>query len=202
MSKSKYSNRIPVSEIQKTRGSLTARKLMEYPITGTIDTSVALKSHFIDLGLGSDNYISGDITQLHGATVALIHQMYVSRLLRGKGLGERLLRTFVAEAKDRGAEELWSDNISNMALRLRARIFGTAALHFYDSDNTERGFLPMTYQQAVETNDRVLSTMDPDNGEPICGDIGAYVDLRNVDTSRWPRAEGLEEVDFSMSQKV
>ncbi len=193
---------IPDLKAQEIRGSLTARKLTEQPMSGAIGVSITMKSKNLDLALGRSNYIAGDITELHGTTIAFIHQIYVSRLLRGKGVGERLLKGFVAEAKQQGAEELWSDNISNAALHLRKRVFGSAALQFYDSDMPEHGFLPMTYEQALDTNIRILSTIDPQDGEPSCGDIGAYVDLREVDTSEWPRAEELEIADLSTLEEL
>lgn len=192
---------IPDLNAQKIRGSLTASKLTELPLSGVIGTSITMKSKNLDLFLGGNSYIAGDITELHGITIALIHQIYVSRLLRGRGVGKKLFKGFVAEAKHQGAEELWSDNISNMALGLRKRVFGSAALQFYDSDNPTLGFLPMTYEQAISTNNRVLSTIDPTDGEPICGDIGAYVNLRQVDTSEWPRVDDLEIADLSLLDK-
>jgi GNAT superfamily N-acetyltransferase len=192
---------IPDVRAPQIHGALTANKLMKQRISGVIGRSITMKDQCLDLSLGCNNYIAGDITELEGKTVALIHQIYVSRLLREKGIGERLLKTFVSEAKVHGAEELWSDNVSNMALSLRARTFGIAALQFYDSDNPELGFLPMTYDQARSVNDLILSTLNSDDGEPVCGDIGVYVNLRDVDTSQWPRAEDLAIADLSILVK-
>lgn len=189
---------IPQVRGLEARSALTAKKLLREPLYGAIGSSPNIGESYLDLAIGVENYICGDLKEQHDKKIVTINQLYVSRLLRGKGIGERLMRCFVAEAKHQGAQELWSDNVSNMALGLRARIFGADAMTFYDSDHPEFGFLPISLEQAMDTNDRMIDAWNSDEDEIPPGDIGAYVNLDLIDTSDWLRPDHLEKVDLGL----
>ncbi len=192
-----YKSQIPKSE-RTHRDAIVARKLMASPILG--DTYCirsepgAGNQRIISLCIGypEQNYLEGGMYEHSGLlSAAYITRFAISSNLRGIGLGRRMLKAFVAEVKSLGAEELWSDEVSNDALRLRARIFGASALTFYDSDFPDsEAKLPLTFEQALACNDRVEETwknLTP-NKDPQ-SHLGVYVDLRPVDTTGWEMAD-------------
>lgn len=185
-----YKPRIPQLGSEEMRSVLTAKKLMELPLEAALGDVPDTNRHCLYLYIGAENFIYGEIGDNNGVMSASVSHLYVSRQLRGQGLGARLMKSFVAEAKSFGAIGLWSDNVSNMALGLRAKIFGEAALEFYDEDDEDRMFLPMTLEQAVATNNRINTIWqyrDAQNDEEWIGDIGVFIDLQAVDTSTWER---------------
>lgn len=183
------------------RGSLTAKKLLSEPMQGSTGVFAGTHERYFDMSLGESSYVVGNLRKMGGKQIVSIDHLYVARMLRGKGLGERLLKNFIAEAKTYGAQELWSDSVSNMALGLRAKVLGETAMTFYDSESPELGFLPITFDQARATNDRTYDAWlrSGKSKEELPSNLGVYVNLNNIDTTGWERpgvADEAEEVMF------
>jgi len=77
---------------------------------------------------------------------------------RGNGYGELLMRRLVQEARELGVEVFRGSVESQYALDIRARVFGTTSMRFFDEvpDPTYRRALhyvelPMTFEQARES---------------------------------------------------
>lgn len=179
---------IPNSTIADYRANLAAKILLERPIIGGLDTIPGLDSRPLALAVSSENSICGFLYDNVDKTAAVITHFRVVINMRNKGIGQRLFRAFVAEAKSLGSQELWSDAVSIMALRLRAKVLGESSLKFFDSSNADKGFLPINLDQAIAINERIdrLDITDPDRRKPQ-DHIGVYVDLTTIDTTDWER---------------
>jgi len=169
------------------RARLVASELLRAPLIGNLYSI----PEFTDdkelvLFLGK-SFIEGSLRKLGGKEIAHIDNFRVPTGLHGKGIGERLLKAFTAEAKQMGCQELWSSEVASRAVGLRAKVFGPDNLVFYDGDYPEQGFLPIDVAQALSLNDRmdkVYAATPPADGTRQ-GYIGIYVNLDQVDTSTW-----------------
>jgi predicted GNAT family acetyltransferase len=170
---------------------------MQQPVLCLTGEIYGQNERYLDMYLGENSYIVGDLKELGGQQVAIINHFKVSRLLRGNGIGEKLFKSFVAEAVARGATSLWSESVSNMALGVRAKVLGATAMTFYDSSAPEQGFLPITYAQARATNERVLEAwLNGTENDDKPDNLGVYVDLTQIDVHDWPRPCSNDEQDL------
>ena len=142
-----------------------------------------LDEKFLALGLGTRSQINGRIYPMGDRVASSIDCFDVSKRMQRRGLGERLLKAYIAESKANGAQDLWSDQVSSQALGLRAKVLGVENMHFFDSDapDAQRDFLPLSLEQAMLSNARID---EPYNRDPQ-GHIGVYVNLEQIDTSDW-----------------
>jgi GNAT superfamily N-acetyltransferase len=101
---------------------------------------------------------------------------------RGKGIGEKLVRKLVDEAKGLGANKLVGHIESQYALDIRARIFGKSALKFYhhnpasyhpDDYPEKYDELPITFDQARQSLVRAEDYED----DPEYRDLGFHVEV-------------------------
>ena len=168
------------------RAKLVAQELKRAPLVGHLYSYGELSDdRDLILAIGNAAEIEGTIARRSEKLVAHIDRFNVASGLQRQGIGERLLRAFTAEAKQLGVVQLWSDSITPMALRLRAKVFGEANLHFYDGDHIEKGFFPITVEQAIQCDDRLLEAEATRGEESQLGYIGVFVDLDVIDTSTW-----------------
>lgn len=80
------------------------------------------------------------------------HTLYVEPHLRGNSIGTRLMHELVAQAKDLGIQTFRGHVESEYALDIKAQIFGTAALHYFDYEPYgEEVELPMSFEQARQS---------------------------------------------------
>lgn len=108
-------------------------------------------------------------------SVLYINMFQVPDDYRGKGVGQRLMRSLVAKAKKYGATQVSGNVTSESSVRTRARVFGVDNLVFF-----QRGALgmrgdamPVSYEQVIEKFQKP--------------DFSCFVDvdLRQVDTNNW-----------------
>lgn len=190
MPKKQFRDAIPKSDKWPNTYGIVADALLRGPMFGAIDSDEVYDEKLLAFSLGSCSNINGRIYPQDGRTIASVDCFYVSKRLCRHGLGERLLKAFIVASIKNGAEELWSDAVSNQALGLRAKVFGEQALQFYDGETLEDGMLPITLEQARLTNARIdqLDDQNPDRSYPQ-PHIGVYVDLRSIDTTGWEDSE-------------
>jgi len=113
-------------------------------------------------------------------------KLWVRRNHRGRGYGEKLMQETVATGVALGVDRLVGHVESEHALRIRAKLFGESALHFYDDGVSIAGGmtveaeaeLPITYEQAIQSLQRASEYEDPEDRK-----IGfnVEVDLKNTD---------------------
>lgn len=190
MKSKRYETSIPKSDKLERRQAIVAKWLRE---KGTLRGALYIipgyeEEQYLSIGLGSVSTLSGRIVNSGNISSAFIDYFEVSRNIRGYGIGSRLLKAFTAECKDRGATTLRSHGVSSDALSLRRKVFGDEALAFYDGQYGDHRFLPMTIEQAIDTNRRIdaLDDDNPDRPDPQ-GHIGICVDLQKIDTSMWEK---------------
>ena len=187
MPKKKLQYEIPESRKLPYSTEIVAKWLLRAPIVGALDIILGFDEKFLVLGLGSRSQINGRIYPMGDRVASSIDCFDVSKRMQRRGLGERLLKAYIAESKANGAQDLWSDQVSSQALGLRAKVLGVENLHFFDSDasETQRDFLPISLEQAMLSNARI----DLLDSEPYYrdaqGHIGVYVNLEQIDTSDW-----------------
>jgi len=141
----------------------------------------------INLTLGKSGVINGSVRLGHYENVAAVQFLRIGTpALRRHGLGTRLMQAFVAQSVDMGAVELQSNCVSQDALYMRAKLFGTHLLEFYDDETGCT--LPIDFEQAL------LITEDIDNRHTHIEDyktwgehLGVSVDLSLIDVSGWER---------------
>ncbi len=193
MPKQQFPAEIPGSQRSPYVLGIVAKWLLRTPLIGAIDSLEDIDDTFLAIGVGSRNQINGRIFQMDTELVSSIDCFDVSRQLQRRGVGERLLKAYVAKVKAEGAQSLWSDAVSSQALGLRAKVLGAEAMHFYDAEHSEHGFLPMDVGQAVLTNTRIneLDLAQPYRPDPQ-SHIGVYVNLERLDTTGWELPELLQ----------
>jgi len=98
-----------------------------------------------------DGRILVDVTS--DQTVARVGEIWVSHWLRRHGIGERLLRSFTAVAKESGSSYITGHVVSPTALRLRERVFGVDNVQIYDTDFPTME-LPFTVNEANQVIQR------------------------------------------------
>jgi GNAT superfamily N-acetyltransferase len=192
MPKKRFHETIPNPYNRASTTKIVADALLRAPLIGALDNDPVHHDTILAFYLGSNSNINGRIYLQDDRTVASIDYFCVSKQLCRRGLGERLLKAFIATSKEIGATELWSESVSNPALGLRARVLGSRVLQFYDGTSLDEGMLPMTLDQARLSNDRIdyLNTLNPDRSYPI-PHVGVYVDLQAINTSNWETPECL-----------
>ncbi len=170
----------------ESKAGVAANMLRKMPVTGTLDVMQGDSTRYMYLCLGSSNHINGTVH--HGEdVVASVGSFDVSRMYRSRGIGAKLLMSFVAQLKDMEVTDLYSDSVSSLAIATRMRVFGKDCLQFYDTDYPDYTELPLDCEQAIATNERLREARSTDTCLSGGGNLGVYVDLRNVDTSNWPR---------------
>lgn len=165
---------------------LVASRLLAAPIAGALDTDPDLR--FLTLIVGRTSNISGVIYEADSKLTGQVNHFDIPVGLQGYGIGKRLFKAFVAECQDIGVTDLYSYSVSDQALLMRKSIFGEDGLQFYDDDHQAEGVLPVTLEQAFETNRRIdeLNVVNPKREAPS-GYIGVYLDLASLDTRGWER---------------
>ena len=122
------------------------------PITADI-IRIGARRHLI---VESVSGIFGGIIRDESPTVIQPDALFVEEQARGLGVGEKLVRRLLAEARKRNVETMRGHIESEYALDIRARIFGEEALKFFH-DNPEGSKeehpeqyaeLPITFAQA------------------------------------------------------
>ena len=193
MPKKRYAAAIPVSHNPNYATQLVGQWLAtKAPVIGVLDILPPElgDEKYLVFGVGSKSQINGRLFDFGDSTAASIECFNVFHKLQGHGIGERLFKGYLAACRDNDATGLWSDSVSNMAIGLRAKILGAEALHFYDNEYPDRGFLPYTIDQARATNSRIdeLDRVDSERPAPQ-GHIGIYVDLTILDMAGWEAPE-------------
>lgn len=153
-----------LTEIQKAKPSSiwennTYRHEKEYKLTVTLPHGC---------------FIYGRLRRFEGQLEMFIQDFLVIESLRNRGIGTRLLRSFAAEAKLRGATLLVGDVVSPEALRVRASVFGQEALSFSAQD----------FPEVIPTYQELLRDFDKYEFHEI------EVDLTKIDTSAWELPTG------------
>lgn len=80
------------------------------------------------------------------------HALYVEPYWRGNSLGERLVRELATQAKNLDIQTLRGHVESEYALDIKAQVFGSAALRYFDYEPYgEEIELPLSFEQARQS---------------------------------------------------
>jgi hypothetical protein len=135
-----------------------------------------------------------------GETKAMLDGLGVHN--RKQGEATRLMQSAIVRLKELGVHELWSYSATVDALKFRRKVFGDAIMHFYDPEHPEKGFLPMSVDQAIDSYD--LHHTDDDYNYYY--DLGIAVNLDGIDTAGWAsplsNGEALEYDDYSLYPRI
>lgn len=183
----KYSsskNSIPTSTKAEYVKGIFMRHMLHAPVPAFLDVLCEFNETYIMLGFENHATIQGRLHYRAEKYVCSVEDFRVRESLRTQGIGKRLLQGLVIVAKDEGAEELWSDSVSNMALGVRLKLLGEDSLRFYDSDSPKPDFLPITINQATARNVYIDQHNENNPNSPL-PHTGVWVDLSSLNTSDW-----------------
>ena len=138
------------------------------------------------------------VQMVNGEPKAAIEGVWAGTKKRGEAT--RLMQALILTLQQRGVHELWSYTLTSDALKFREKFFGEDALHFYDSQHPENGFLPLTVDQAIATAEQIEKRNRQDRHAPS-NKFGVVVDLDRVDSSGWtaptPSTEPMLDLEFA-----
>lgn len=120
-------------------------------------------------------------------------KLWVEPVKRGNGYGEQLMSETVRLGIMLGAKKLVGHVESEYSLRIRAKLFGESALHFYDDGDSTNGEitpeiadeLPITYEQAIQSLQRASDSEDDLEDRKIGFDV-------EIDLSMYAQEHGLQ----------
>jgi hypothetical protein len=148
----------------------------------------SVDGEYVDLELTTGDpqnpgLLGASIAPVNGEPKAMIKGIWAGTKRQGEATG--LMQALVVDLKHRGINELWSYTVSAEALKFRASFFGPEALHFYDFLHPEKGFLPLTVDEAIATAERVDELKGQNKLQETASNFGLCVDLDQVDASSW-----------------
>ncbi len=131
-------------------------------------TYVPDQQYGVVITLPHENFISGTLIDKNNSERQIYIDMFqVPDELQKQGIGTRLLKLLVAEAKYYDADTLGGHITGDSALKTTAKVFGKENLQFYNHVTGKK--LDQTYEQALKENP----------------DVNIVVDLNKIDTSNW-----------------
>jgi len=170
-----------------TPSSVKVRVSSEKTNTGIHLEATAYRESGVPVG-DFDAFASDDPYSLRA------NELYVPPTERRKGIGEALVRELSQAAKEEKFIQLESRILTSEALRVRRKVFGETALHFFHEapGAKEPIEIPITYQQALESLDRAQSKKF--SKSLVDKSIGVDVSLETMLPSAAERTHAFTEV--------
>lgn len=120
-------------------------------------THIPEKSYGVTISLPHDCFVSATLNVAEDSRRLYIDMISVNENLRSEGIGQRLLKKLLEEAKKYEATELYGHITGVAALKARAAVVGSQNLKFY-SHATKKPIEGMTIEEAIkESHDGNLS---------------------------------------------